>query len=173
MSKTSDAPAPSTRFLIVMRHAKSDWSNVSLSDHDRTLNERGCRDAPRMAHWLVENGFVPDLILSSTSQRTRDTVDLMKKEWSSDVAVSYSQSLYLASPDALVRTIRSDGSGVERLMVLAHNPGITHFVSGLAGQSVEMPTAAIAVFEVEAVDWSRFGSDGSVRLVHYMRPKAL
>ena len=173
MSKSSKSTAPSTRFLIVMRHAKSDWGDTSLSAHDRPLNDRGCRDAPRMARWLHEIGMVPDLVLSSTSQRTRDTFDLMRQEWGGDVVVCYSEPLYLAAPEAILRTIQSDGCGAERLMVLAHNPGISHFVTKLAGQSVDMPTAAIAVFQVDTDDWSQLASGGPASLIHYMRPKAL
>ena len=170
-----EEPSSTVRFsrvLIAMRHAKSDWSDGSLSDHDRPLNKRGCRDAPRLAHWLDELNLVPDLILSSTSERTRQTAALMRQEWKRDPVVSYTQSLYLAGPDAIKKTIGRDGCDVERLMVLAHNPGIAHFVSLLAGKQVDMPTAAIAVFRVTAVDWSKFNSD-DVELVQYMRPKAL
>lgn len=173
MAKASDSSTLATRYLIVMRHAKSDWGDVALSDHERPLNERGSRDAPRMARWLHGIGMVPDLVLSSTSQRTRDTIDLMQQEWDRDVEVCCSDSLYLATPETILRTIQSDGCGVERLMVLAHNPGITHFVSKLAGQSIEMPTAAIAVFQVEKADWSELAMGGPTRLVHFMRPKAL
>ena len=173
MAKASETSMPSNHFLIVMRHAKSDWSDVSLSDHDRPLNDRGCRDAPRMGEWLHEIGMVPDRVLSSTSQRTRDTVDLMLPTWGGEVEVSYSGSLYLATPEAILQTIRGDACDAARLMVLAHNPGITHFVSKLAGQSVDMPTAAIAVFQVDLDDWSRFALGGPAKLIHYMRPKAL
>ena len=172
MPEEPSPTVPLSRILIAMRHAKSDWSDGSLSDHDRPLNKRGCRDAPRMAHWLDDLSFVPDLILSSTSERTRQTAALMRQEWKRDPVVSYTPSLYLAGPDAITKAIRSDGCDAKRLMVLAHNPGIAHFVSVLAGQQLDMPTAAIAVFQVAAEDWSRFNSD-DVALVQYMRPKAL
>ena len=172
-SSTPESSTLATRFLIVMRHAKSDWGDIALSDHDRPLNARGCRDAPRMARWLREIDMVPDLVLSSTSQRTLDTVDLMKKEWGSDVEVAGTSALYLATPEAILRTIQSDGCGAVRLMVLAHNPGITHFVSKLAGQVVDMPTAAIAVFQIKKVDWTELTFGGPAKLIQYMRPKAL
>ena len=62
-SETSDLDTG--RLLILMRHAKSDWSDSSLSDHDRPLNSRGQRDAPRMANWLAESDWIPDVVLSS------------------------------------------------------------------------------------------------------------
>ena len=126
-----------------------------------------------MAGWLREMTMVPNLILSSTSHRTRETVELMIGEWGSEPVVTFTEGLYLATPEMILRTIQSDGCGAERLMVLAHNPGVTHFVSTLAKQGVEMPTAAIAIFELELDDWSKLRMGTHARLIHYMRPKAL
>ena len=167
------ATEPNERFLILMRHAKSDWSDESLSDHDRPLNPRGRNAAPRMAGWLAEIGIVPDLILSSSSVRTRETVSLMSDQWGEEAQVSYSESLYLASPETILSMVRSDACGAERLMVVAHNPGMAHLASVLSQQSLDMPTAAIAIFELGELDWLDLQPGSTLGLVHYMRPKAL
>ena len=41
--------------LILVRHAKSDWGDPSLPDHDRPLNTRGRSDAPVMAARLARS----------------------------------------------------------------------------------------------------------------------
>ena len=64
-----------TRTLILMRHAKSDWGHAGLADHDRPLNARGTRDAPRMGAWLRGKGHLPDEVLCSTATRTRQTLE--------------------------------------------------------------------------------------------------
>ena len=176
MTKTierSEDPNTETRFLILMRHAKSDWGDDTLSDHDRPLNPRGRRDAPRMAQWLSEVDMVPDLILSSASERTRETVSLMSGQWSTARTALFSETLYLATPESIIESINHDGGDASRLLVLAHNPGMAHLVSVLSNQFVDMPTAAIAIFQTQRTDWSDFQSDDSMSLVHYMRPKAL
>ncbi len=63
--------------LVLMRHAKSDWSEAGLSDHDRPLNARGKRDAPEMAKWMHNHLGIPDLILASTATRVAETVELL------------------------------------------------------------------------------------------------
>jgi phosphohistidine phosphatase len=38
--------------LLILRHAKSSWKHPELTDHERPLNKRGKRDAPRMGELL-------------------------------------------------------------------------------------------------------------------------
>ena len=133
--------------LILMRHAKSDWSDSSTPDHDRTLNKRGRQDSPRMAHWLSDQGVRPTKILCSSAQRTRETVGLMCEFWQDEINVTYNESLYLASPESIFQTICTEGERAERLMVVAHNPGMSQLSSAMANTSIEMPTAAVAVFQ--------------------------
>lgn len=161
------------RRLILMRHAKSDWGDASLSDHDRPLNARGQRDAPRMADWLADLGWIPDLVLSSSSQRTRETIARMNECWDVEPTTSFTQALYLASPESILDCIRSDGGDASQLMVLAHNPGISYLASVIADQSLEMPTAAIAIFDVDVEQWFDFRQSTSTQLIEFMRPKAL
>ncbi len=168
-----EAEASKKKTLILMRHAKSDWGDASISDHDRPLNQRGQRDAPRMARWLSELEMVPDLILCSSAARTGQTVDLMMAEWNTEPVVTHTQSLYLATPETMLQTIVSDGCDAQILMVVAHNPGTSHLVYQLADQSIEMPTAAIAIFEVQIPSWSELRTSSPMQLTQWTRPKAL
>ena len=172
-TESSGKPKDADRFLILMRHAKSDWGDPSLSDHQRPLNHRGKRDAPRMADWLVKIDMVPDTILSSSSERTRETVGLMTPQWSDDPMISFCEGLYLATPETILSTIRSDAGDALRLMVVAHNPGIAHLASGLAEEFLEMPTAAIAVFKISTSAWSKLQTSTPMQLTQFMRPKSL
>ncbi|QDT08152.1 SixA phosphatase family protein [Planctomycetes bacterium K23_9] len=159
--------------LILMRHAKSDWSDGSMSDHDRPLNQRGQRDTPRMAIWLAEQDCVPEGVLCSTAQRTRQTVQLLGDSWENDLPVSFCDSLYLGSPESIFQTICSEGGDAACLLVVAHNPGMSQLASAMANQALEMPTASVAVFEVDVESWQLFGADTSLQLVQFMRPKSL
>ena len=172
-TETSHEPSAGERFLILMRHAKSDWGDESLSDHQRPLNHRGKRDAPRMAEWLAKIDMVPDRILSSSAERTRETVALMMEEWPDEPNTYFCEELYLATPESILSTIRADACDATKLMVVGHNPGIAHLVSGLAEKFIEMPTAAVAVFKIAPADWSDLRTDTPVSLTQFMRPKAL
>lgn len=156
--------------LLLMRHAKSDWDDRSLSDHQRPLNRRGIWDTPRMADWIESVDAVPDLILCSTATRTRQTAQLLLERWSAQKnsatppAIEHLESLYLSSAETIFRLINEKNDSAMRLMVIAHNPAMTSLTSHLANQSVDMPTAAVAVFAA--------AQDG-FQLESFMRPKGL
>lgn len=139
--------------LLIMRHAKSDWSGLQ-ADIDRPLNKRGRKDAETMGARLVALDLTPSRIISSSSQRTRETVEQLqihlrlKKN-----CIFYEPMLYLASESLLLDCIRDNMEKGERLMILAHNPGIDDLVERLADGPLPltsslklMTTAAVAHF---------------------------
>ncbi|MBR9842681.1 MAG: histidine phosphatase family protein [Rhodobacteraceae bacterium] len=145
--------------LILSRHAKSSWKHGDLSDHDRPLNKRGRASAEAIGHWLRKKGFSPDTVLSSTSERTRETYDLMGFEAKPD----FTRSLYLASAPVMLDTLRK-ASG-ETVLMLGHNPGTGEMAERLAkklpkhSRFLDYPTCATTVFEFQAESWAdvRFG----------------
>lgn len=167
--------------LILMRHAKSDWANEGLSDHDRPLNDRGKRDAPRIADWLGENRLVPDLILCSSAARTRETCALMLSQWESPSKVHFSKRLYLAAPQTIFSVIAEDAimpdeesaSAPATVLVLAHNPGMSEAAGWLMGQMVEMPTAALVAFDFQGDRWQDSICPETTGHLTTMKPKAL
>ena len=154
------------RRLILMRHAKSDWSQPGLGDKDRPLNARGTAAAPRMAEWLeewldkhsnvdMEDSPLVDRILSSTAVRTRETLGLMQEIWGPKVEprIEWHDNLYLAEPRVIWDTYRKaskEHPDEDCLLVLGHNPGMEILISGLAGEDLHVPTAAIAIFQSQS-----------------------
>ncbi|WP_420438160.1 SixA phosphatase family protein [Candidatus Palauibacter sp.] len=159
--------------LLILRHAKSSWDHPGLRDHDRPLNPRGRRDAPRMGRFLAERDLVPERIVSSTAVRARTTAELAAAEFGWEVEIETTSDLYLASPDSYVDVVEVMGGVEERLMVVGHNPGITALVWHLTGEGEHMPTAALAAVELDIDDWSELGSARRGRLAGFWRPKAL
>ena len=68
-----------------------------MPDHDRPLNKRGRQAAPRMGQLLVEAGLIPDLIVSSTATRARQTVEFVAKSCNYSGVVEYDADLYCDS----------------------------------------------------------------------------
>lgn len=136
--------------LVLVRHAKSDWGNPALDDHDRPLNDRGIRDAPRMARELAETGFRPEVILSSTALRARTTAEAFAVEFG--VAVNLDPELYGAPGRTLLAAAAA--SGAHQVIVVAHDPGMTDLAEQLSGGGIgHMPTCAVATFTWHQDDW--------------------
>jgi phosphohistidine phosphatase len=158
--------------LLIMRHAKSSWDNPAQNDHDRPLNKRGRRDAPRMGLWLRERSLVPDLIVSSSARRAIETTELLAPECGA-LAVETEPPLYHASPETWTHVIRSLPDSASRVLCIGHNPGIEEFLRLLTGDDVSMPTAAIAWLELPIDAWRRFDARSSASLRQVWRPKEL
>lgn len=161
------------RRLIVMRHAKSSWADAGMTDHARPLNNRGRRDAPRIAERLAEMGWCPDLVMSSDSNRTRETFSLMSDSFNS-IQAEFISDLYHSGVREVVSCVCRVPDGPTTIMVLGHNPGWEHVVQHLSGEEVTMKTATAALLEIEADDWNEaMRMAGSWNLVDVIYPREL
>lgn len=148
--------------LILMRHAKSDWSGTGLTDHDRILNQRGRRGAAALGHWLREIDVLPDAVLSSSAARTEETFVRLGLE--DGTPVQFTRDLYLASEDQILSAVQAAQG--DCLLVLGHNPGIGMCAESILASHPEhpqfslYPTGAtlIADFEIDTWRDARFGN---------------
>lgn len=144
--------------LILTRHAKSSWATPTMEDHARPLTRRGEKSARAVGKWMLKNGYVPDQALVSSSERTRQTWDLVSKAFKKAPAVTFSDALYHAEPAVLMEELRK--ARVRTMMMIAHNPGIAFFAQGLVAnlpgdaRFERFPTAATAVIDFDAPDWA-------------------
>lgn len=167
------------RRLTVLRHAKSSWKDAR-DDHERPLNERGRGDAPRVAAELIERGWYPDLVLSSTSRRTRETVELLRAVWDATPAGAaatlserYEPALYLGGPSALEALLRTLPDAVSAVLMVGHNPGCEEIVRWLTGQVVPITTANAALLEGEGAHWAEALDRRPWTLHEVIRPREL
>lgn len=157
--------------LIIMRHAKSSWDSPAPTDHGRPLNERGRRDAPAMAQALIERDWVPNLVLSSDSQRTRETWSLMSPEFGAEIEVRWRPEFYLGGATELVNALEEQGD-TDCVLVLGHNPGWEHAASYLSGVHLGMTTANCVLLEADG-EWRDVMQPGAWTLVEHVRPRDL
>jgi len=158
--------------LLVLRHAKSSWDDPGLSDHDRPLNKRGRRDAPRMGELMDELDILPDIIFSSTAVRARTTAVLFADACGFGGEILLDDELYHAAPAEYLRTLSESAGGADCAMVVGHNPGIQELVAVLTGAHERMPTAALACIELAIDDWREVAS-ATGTLAGVWRPKEL
>ncbi|TFV95308.1 SixA phosphatase family protein [Leifsonia flava] len=153
--------------LVIVRHAKSDWDDPDLSDHQRPLNDRGQRDAPRMGRRMQERGLAPDVVFSSSAVRALTTATIIADElgYARD-RIRVLDRLYGASPATMLDVVAeldetdaaADASS-STVVVVAHDPGMSdlaaHFTMDRGAEAIAaMPTCAVAEFTFDADRWT-------------------
>ena len=162
------------KLLGLLRHAKSDWSDGTLDDFDRPLNERGRAAAEAMGPIIRDCNF--DRILASSARRVRETVELAGL-----TGVEFREDMYGASPERLLAIAASAGGDSQRLLMVGHDPTMHRLADRLARREVsnerkhlerKFPTAALAVISFEIDSWDELSRVTGV-LERFVRPRDL
>lgn len=146
--------------LVLLRHAKSDWSDGGIDDHARPLNARGREAAARIGRYLKATGIAPALVVCSTARRTVETLTIALAEAGLAPEIVYDRAIYLAPPDrmldvALAHACKADTPEPDCVMVVGHNPGTESLAAALAQRGdadliaklkAKYPTGGLAVF---------------------------
>jgi phosphohistidine phosphatase len=120
----------------------------------------------------------PGLVLCSTSQRTRETLDLVVPALT-DVAVVFDDDLYAAEADDLLRQLWDLPDRVSSVMLIAHNPAIQQLTLMLAGSGrllelvrAKFATGGLATLAIDAQRWREL-EPGGAELLAFGTPAQL
>lgn len=166
--------------LLLLRHAKSDWADPGLPDHDRPLNQRGRHARRLVAQHLRAAAVDVDLVLCSTARRTRETWDGVRAGLLREPEVRFERRIYEATATALLELVRSVEPDRRTVMVIGHNPGLGELTATLLGDGDPdaiarleegFPTAALAMLSFDG-SWAELRWHTG-RLDAFVRPKDL
>jgi phosphohistidine phosphatase len=148
------------RSLLLVRHAKSSWDDFSIPDIDRPLNDRGKRDAPKMAIRLLEKKIPIDAILSSPAKRALKTAEAFSELYGiAQKHILVRDKLYMAGPEDFLEVILKLDDAILHPALFSHNPGITSFANSLgAGVIDDMPTCSIFAVKFDIKKWKDFSA---------------
>jgi phosphohistidine phosphatase len=158
--------------LLLLRHAKSSWKDSAVADHDRPLNGRGRRAAELVRRFLKKQKLRPDFVLSSSSVRTRETVEIIFEEAQPAPDIRYDDALYLASSAKLLEIISALEEDRDQVLMVGHNPGIEELFFRLTGSDERFPTATLANIALVIEKWSDAGK-GRGKVEWLVTPKEL
>jgi phosphohistidine phosphatase len=144
--------------IIICRHAKSSWSTIGQQDFERPLNDRGNIDAPNMGKRLLQKNILPELIISSTAQRAKETTWHLCKALNLDIRdILWYDELYHASEATIDDIVATTADKYNHIMVVCHNPGITYWVNQQAGILTDnVPTCGMFAFEADTKTWTNY-----------------
>ncbi len=151
--------------LYIMRHAKSSWDDFSISDFDRSLNERGEKEAPLMGKVLKDLEVKPDLILSSPANRAQTTAEIVADVLGYDVEdIHYQKSIYESSLMNLIMMVRELPKDKDSVLLFGHNPALTALINNLCDFSLDnLPTAGVVAIEFEST-WADVSTHSGKKL---------
>jgi len=162
--------------LCLIRHAKSSWDNMELSDFDRPLNERGKKDAPRMGKRLREKKITPDVMLSSPAARALTTCKEIAKVLDFSMEkIKTDKRLYHANEDQILSVVQdlvdSPFDSEEVVMLFGHNPGLTDFTNSLLNETImNIPTCGVIFATLNINHW-KDATFGCGKLIFFDFPK--
>ena len=163
--------------LFLLRHAKSDWSDPGLSDIERPLNARGRGAARAMGRYLAGRGRI-DAVWGSSAVRVGETIDGLRAAFEDLPHARIVERLYAARAETLLEVLRA--AACERLLLVAHNPGLHDLAMLLTRDrdsearrrlASKFPTAALAEISFDG-DWQDLDA-GSARVAVFTRPRDL
>lgn len=158
--------------LYLLRHAKSSWKDETLSDIERPLNGRGRKAAQTIGDFLKREGIIPDLVLSSSAVRARQTTDLLLKAANFSTDLRFDERIYEAGAQKLLEVVKQVEKSKKSVLLVGHNPGLEEFLEVLTGATDSMPTGTLSKVVLEASSWAAIGDNGGT-LEWIVKPKQL
>ncbi len=155
--------------VYFVRHAKSSWDDMSLSDKDRPLNKRGFRDAPFMAEVLKGKGVKADAIVSSPANRAYTTATYFAKSLEIEVDnIIVKEQIYEAYIEEVLDVVKNLDESLTTVLVFGHNPTFTSLANRFSSDYIpNLPTCGIVKIESSSDLWTGFGRDNAKRTAFY------
>lgn len=163
--------------LYLLRHALTLPAEAGQEDRKRTLAPKGVEDAKALAKTMIAKGYSPDYVLCSPAMRTRQTLEPLEDQISS-AEILHPAILYSGSTGDLLAAIQNTSPAFDRVLLVAHNPSISHLAKILAGDGGTsllqrlhdgFKPATLAVYSFAGDDWSDLKPEGAV-LIDFMDP---
>lgn len=151
--------------LLIVRHGKSSWEYEGISDIDRPLKLRGIKDSYRMAEWLANNDYFPDMIISSPAARALNTATIFARSLKLEgLSIVINDSMYHDDEFEILRMITKTNSSIATLAVFGHNPVLTNLVNIFLDQALdELPTAGVVALTFDTRRWKNISAANLVK----------
>ena len=148
--------------IIFVRHAKSSWSDMSLRDIDRPLNNRGNRDAPFMGKIMSEK-ITPDLIMTSPALRAKTTALIFAKQMNYPIdRVVVEPIIYGASLREILWLVQSLDNSFNTVLFFGHNPTFTEVANHFGAMELfNLPTCGIVEVRYDGDDWMKLNNSNA------------
>ncbi|MFL6800126.1 MAG: SixA phosphatase family protein [Xanthobacteraceae bacterium] len=167
--------------LMLLRHAKAEKGAPGQSDRERRLTPAGRSDAQLIGSYMGRHALLPQRVLVSPAQRTRETWDCIVPALGATIQASYDERLYNALAERIIAVAQETPSSIATLLMIGHNPGFHEAARLLVASgdvdarerlNESLPTAGLVVIDFAGNDWQKLHAHGG-RLEHLVTPRSL
>ena len=159
--------------LFLMRHAKSSWKDDSLADHERPLKKRGKKDIKLIAKVMKKNDLKPDLIITSSAVRAKETAELLAEAIGFKGKIVVSDDLYMGEPSDYMEILTDIKEKYGSVLIVGHNPGLEAYLQIIDGEIEALPTAGLGYLMLAVDEWEDITLETMGDLVGFWKPKDL
>ena len=159
--------------VILFRHGKANCDKEFSNDHDKTLAPRGIKDAKKMGEYLSQNNNIPDLVISSTAIRAKNTAYLAMKMGNWICPLSFNEIIYTGSTNDLLTIIQGQDDAFNSICIVGHEPKFSNFIDySTNNKHTKFSTGSMAKIAFDISKW-RFIEFGFGNLDWLISPKEL
>jgi len=160
--------------LFIARHAKSSWDDFAIEDHERPILEKGKQKSEKVAAALKQKKILPDLIISSTAKRAKETAIILATGLGYPINnIRYEKRIYHADADDIFTELFGLDDSISSVMVVGHNPTFTDLVNHFSKTMIDnLPTSAVAAVTFKTDKWEKTGSSKH-KLEFILQPREL
>ena len=159
--------------LILVRHAKSAWPDVSVPDYERPLEIQGVEDSNQMGKYLKTKMAPPDYIITSGATRTLETAQIIStKLFKQPIILNINKLIYGASINEMKNIIKNFNQKYKNIMIVGHNPTMTLLINKISNVNIDhVPELGTAIINYNINHWADFKSPG--KLIEFIYPEKL
>jgi phosphohistidine phosphatase len=139
--------------IYLLRHAEAAAAQSGGRDFDRPLNDNGFAEAEIVADKAADKGYRPELVISSTAARCRQTAEAIRRTVDPSVEFRYVDEIYNGTRETYLALLAAQ-TMVKSVMLIGHNPNILQALEALIGRNKlakalpkGFPTGGLAVLD--------------------------
>jgi len=161
--------------IYFIRHAKSSWEDIRLTDFERPINDRGRNDIIKMGSWFKQRLVDLDAVFSSPANRAIYTARAICKEIEYEVHnIIINNNIFEATKDDLIQIIKGLDNHLNNIIIFGHNPALTDVINYLeVNLSLKnLPTLGVCGMDLNIKKWDDIDFNTGKSIL-FMTPKML
>ncbi len=159
--------------LLLLRHAKTSWDDVSVSDDLRPLSKTGKQNVYQMGKFLKNTKLIPDLIVSSCAKRAKDTSILLAESIGYNKDIDISESLYETATNEYINVISEISNKINIVLLVGHNPILENLIELITNELIIMETCSLVQIFLPISKWIELKMNPKCQLIKQIRIKEL